>query len=101
MFRIQRKGDGDASELFAGAGQSDECCRALITDYLRRRGLAGSPQIDAAVFPALSIELTEEQKRSWDCSFGMETANGIRRNTMLLPSQLGIAWEQSVILRRS
>ena len=37
---------------------------ALITDCLRKQGLASRSQIDTVVFPALSIELSEEQKRN-------------------------------------
>ncbi|MGN0262611.1 MAG: RNA-binding domain-containing protein [Eggerthellaceae bacterium] len=45
-------------------GQSDEYCRALITDYLKKKGLASRTEIEAIVFPSLSTELTEEQKRN-------------------------------------
>lgn len=37
---------------------------ALITDCLRKQGLASRSQIDTVVFPALSTELSEEQKRN-------------------------------------
>lgn len=58
------KATGTQANYLQARGQSDEYCRALITDYLRRQGLASRPQIDAVVFPALSAELTEEQKRN-------------------------------------
>ncbi len=58
------KATGTQANYLQARGQSDEYCRALITDYLRRQGLASRPQIDAVVFPALSTELTEEQKRN-------------------------------------
>ena len=58
------KATGTQANYLQARGQSDEYCRALITDYLRRQGLASRPQIDSVVFPALSIELTEEQKRN-------------------------------------
>ncbi len=55
---------GTQAGYLQARGQSDEYCRALITDYLRREGLASRRQIDAVVFPVLSTELTEEQKRN-------------------------------------
>ena len=58
------KATGTQANYLQARGQSDEYCRALITDYLRRQGLASRPQIDAVVFPALSTELTEKQKRN-------------------------------------
>lgn len=58
------KATGTQADYLQARGQSDEYCRALITDYLRKQGLASRAQIDAVVFPALSTELTEEQKRN-------------------------------------
>lgn len=58
------KATGTQASYLKARGQSDEYCRALITDYLRKQGLASRPQIDAVVFPALSTELTEDQKRN-------------------------------------
>ena len=58
------KATGTQADYLQARGQSDEYCRALITDYLRKQGLASRSQIDAVVFPALSTELTEEQKRN-------------------------------------
>ena len=45
-------------------GESDEYCRALITDYLKRRDRATRSELDSVVLPSLSVELTEEQKRN-------------------------------------
>lgn len=58
------KATGTQTDYLQTRGQSDKYCRALITDYLRKQGLASRAQIDAVVLPTLSTELSKEQKRN-------------------------------------
>lgn len=55
---------GTQADYLQLRGQSDEYCCALITDYLKRNGRATRATIDSVVFPALSTDLTEDQKKN-------------------------------------
>lgn len=55
---------GTRAEYIKARGQSDEYCCALITDYLKKHGHADRPTIDAIVFPSLSSELSDDQRRN-------------------------------------
>lgn len=55
---------GTRAEYIRVRGQSDEYCCALITDYLKKHGHAGRATIDAIVFPSLSSELNDDQRRN-------------------------------------
>lgn len=45
-------------------GKSEECCQALVTDYLRKHGTASRLELNETVFPSLSSELTDSQKNT-------------------------------------
>ncbi|MDM8322765.1 putative DNA binding domain-containing protein [Bifidobacterium pullorum] len=45
-------------------GQSDEYCCAAITDYLKLHGRVSRDTIDSVVFPLLSTELSDDQRRN-------------------------------------
>ncbi len=55
---------GTSAEYIQVRGQSEEYCMALISDYLKRNGIAQRSELDEAVIPSLSAELTDEQKRN-------------------------------------
>lgn len=55
---------GTRAEYIRVRGQSDEYCCALITDYLKKHGHADRATIDAIVFPSLSSELNDDQRRN-------------------------------------
>ena len=43
-------------------GRSEEYCRALVTDLIRKNGMATRKEINAILVPALSVELDDAQK---------------------------------------
>lgn len=55
---------GTRADYLQSRGQSDEYCCALITDYLMKNGRAGRQEIEGVVFPALSADLSDEQRRN-------------------------------------
>lgn len=54
---------GTQADYIKQRGESDEYCCALVTDYLKKHGRASRQEIDAVVFPSLSVELSDAQKR--------------------------------------
>ena len=56
------KATGTQADYIQSRGHSDEYCSALITDHLKKHGRASRSEIDEIVYPALSIELSDEQK---------------------------------------
>ena len=56
------KATGTQADYIQSRGHSDEYCSALITDYLKIHGIAKRSDIEELVYPALSVELSEEQK---------------------------------------
>ena len=54
---------GTQADYIKQRGESDEYCCALITDYLKKHGRATRREIDALVFPSLSVELSDTQKK--------------------------------------
>lgn len=54
---------GTQADYIKQRGESDEYCSALVTDYLKRNGKASRQEIDAVVFPSLSVELSDAQKK--------------------------------------
>ena len=56
------KTTGTQADYIQSRGHSDEYCSALITDHLKKHGRASRSEIDEIVYPALSIELSDEQK---------------------------------------
>ena len=54
---------GTQADYIKQRGESDEYCCALVTDYLKRHGKASRQEIDAVVFPSLSVELSDAQKK--------------------------------------
>lgn len=55
---------GTRADYLQSRGRSDEYCCALITDYLTKNGRASRSEIDGVVFPALSTDLSDEQRRN-------------------------------------
>lgn len=55
---------GTRASYLQARGQSDEYCCALITDYLKRHERASRATLDSIVFPALSSDLTDEQRNN-------------------------------------
>lgn len=55
---------GTQADYLQVRGQTDEYCCALITDYLTKHGRASRNALDDAVFPSLSIELSDDQRRN-------------------------------------
>lgn len=55
---------GTQADYIKVRGQSDEYCCALITDYLKRHGCTNRSTIDEIVFPSLSSELNDDQRRN-------------------------------------
>lgn len=53
---------GTQVDYLQSRGQSDEYCCALITDYLKKNGKTSRTTLNAIVYPALSVELTDGQK---------------------------------------
>lgn len=55
---------GTRADYIKVRGQSDEYCCALITDYLKKHGRTNRSTIDEIVFPSLSSELNDDQRRN-------------------------------------
>lgn len=56
------KATGTQADYLQSRGQPDEYCCALITDHLKKFGKSDRAALADAVYPALSVELTDEQK---------------------------------------
>ena len=54
---------GTQADYIKQRGESDEYRCALVTDYLKKHGRASRQEIDTVVFPSLSVELSDAQKR--------------------------------------
>ena len=53
---------GTKADYVEKRGRSEEYCMALVTDLIRQRGAITRSEINEAVYPALSADLTDDQR---------------------------------------